>query len=586
MNLYKSRAWQGIEKIAWFQSEPQINKIFEFVEVMRGFQSDSKWGLDVIPASLPPELQKALDSGNTDTANAAVAKIAGTVGGGTSTTPPQDLQELLNVKTSRVNKLLDFLWSDARMQGKLASTLIHTYLKGTGIIKSTFDPDNVGDSGIGQIETSVVDPLYFYPDPDATSMHDGSFYIEKHPVSVRWIIERYPDQAEEFLKSASGSDMDTAPRGNKAKSKSNPNEGKQIDILECWYKDSAVIQDDLTGKITAEYPNGRYTLMTMNEITLEDKPSEYETFHPYVRIVEIPMPNEFWGDCTVDKVAELQILINQIIRSIIDNSLWMVHGIWVADDTSGVTPESLAGYGMRDVVIKRAGSEVRRDVGEPLPATIFQTYEDLVAAFDIVAGIPNAMRGIVPSRQPVETTKLQMEAGEVRTRERNRQVEEGLEDLGKLWLSIVGSFWSDKRTIRNKSAVGGFDMFQLSKKDFEGWQFDLMVKPGSTTPLDTQAAFDRAKMMRMELQIPIPDEVFIRFAQIPGLEAAVAQVNAEAKASADTNTVPYDQASEFAGADAPPDEQGDGNQFPDPMSDPELSGLPNDLASNPNIQFP
>ena len=61
IRLWRTEAWVGIEKIAWFQSEPEYNKVFEFVETMRGFLSDNKWGMDVIPAVIPGDMQKALD---------------------------------------------------------------------------------------------------------------------------------------------------------------------------------------------------------------------------------------------------------------------------------------------------------------------------------------------------------------------------------------------------------------------------------------------------------------------------------------------------------------------------------------------
>lgn len=566
VRLYNSDSWSGIEDIAWFQSHPEYNKVFEFVEIMRGYLSDNKWGLDVIPASVPPGIQKALDGTNSASVQAAVVKNAEMVGVEPKLMEDDseevDLLAILNKKAAMVNKLLDFQWGDNRMQGKLAAMLFNLFTTGTGLIKSVFDPDNVGDSGIGQIETVVVDPTYFFPDPDATNMHDGSFYFEMHPVSVRWVLERYPDSAEEFLESVGQSDMDNPPRGNEPEGVANADEGKRVDIVECWYKDSAVWDDDdaetKSSKGDKKYPKGRWTLMSSKGVVLDDHPNEYDQLAPYARTVEIERAGEFWGACTLDKVANIQLLINQLLRSIIDNGLWMVHGIWVADEQSGVTPEMLAGYGPRDVVIKKAGSEVRRDVGEPLPHTIFQTLDNLVMAFDRTAGIPDIMRGIAPSRQPVGTSQLQMESGEVRTRERSRRVEEGLEDLGRIWLGIVANFWTDKRTIRNQRPVGGFDMFQLSKDDMKEWRFDLHVKPGSTTPLNTREAFDLAKTMRLELQVPIPDDYFIRLAQLPFLEASMVEVNEEAEAAAEQ---PIDPA-EFEGMEDPDPSEGD--QFPTP----------------------
>jgi len=582
MRLWNTDAWNGIEKIAWFQSEPQYNKVFEFVETMRGFLSDNKWGMDVIPASIPGAIQDAMDGKNSEAISKSVSKIADQMGVEPRDTADGeqelDLVDLLNVKCAHIDKLLDFEWSENRMQSKLAANLMHVFLKGTGITKAVFDPENVGDSGIGQIETTVVDPTYFYPDPDATNMYDGDFYIEKHPVSVRWVLNRYPKNAAAFLESIGASSMDMAPHGTQSAGAAIPEEGKRVDILECWYKDTALWDDDqfgVDGKLTAakgskKYPKGRYTIISDKGIPLEDKANEYGILAPYARTVEIEIPGEFWGGCTVDKAASLQLIINQLMRSIIDNGLWMVHGIWIADSTSGVDADSLAGYGMRDVVVKSPGSEVRRDVGEPLPHTIFQTLEMAVQAFDRVVNMPDILRGIAPSRQPVQTTQLQLESGEVRTRERSRRVEEGLEDLAKIWLDIVANCWVDKRSVRTAKAVGGFDMFQLSKDDLTDWRFDMHVRPGSTAPMNRQEAFDLAKSMRMELQIPIPDDYFVRNAQLPGLEASVMQANKEAQEAAEQ---PIDQA-EFEGMEEP-EGLPEGDQFPAPG---EEMGLPPELA--------
>jgi hypothetical protein len=580
--LYNANSWKGIEDIAWFQSHPDYAKVYEFVEIMRGFLSDNKWGLDVIPASIPTGFQKALDGDNSASAQDAVRKVAEQMGSMPAEDAPEqevDLFELLNEKAARTNRLLDFLWSENRAQSKLAATLQHVFLKGTGLIKATFDPDNVGDSGIGQIETRVIDPTYFFPDPDATSMHDGSFYMEKHPVSVRWVLEHYPERAGEFLASMGQSTMDAAPSGTRTTGAVNPDEGKRLDVIECWYKDSAVWEEDSAEdgakKGDKKFANGRWSLITDKAVVLDDHPNEYDALAPYARFVEVEVAGEFWGGCTVDKVAPIQLIINQILRSIIDNGLWMVHGIWVVDEQSGLTPESLAGYGMRDVVVKKAGSEARRDVGDPLPHTIFQTLENMITAFDRVAGIPDIMRGIAPSRQPVGTSQLQQESGEVRTRDRSRRVEEGLADLGRIWLDIVAKFWVDKRTVRNQNGIGGFDMFQLSKDDFEEWRFDLQVLPGSTTPLDTAMAFERAKSMRMEMNIPIPDEFFIRLAQIPQLEASVLKANKEAQAAEEAPVEPE----EFEGMEDPDSAEGD--QFPLPEEE-EMSGIPPEMMG----QFP
>lgn len=513
--MYNGDQWNGIPKIAWFQSEPVYNKVFEFVETMRGYLSDNKWGLDVVPAMVPKNLRDIKQE-------AQVREVGQMVGAGVS--------DIISQAVTKVDKLLDFLWMDNRMQNKLAQVLQYVFLYGTGLMKAAFDPANVSASGIGQIETTVLSPWYIFPDPAATGVHDASYIIEHHPVSPRWVQERYPDKYQECKENAGESTTEyNERRGDTARGPHVSDKGKMWDMFEAWYTDATVNEDE-DGNITNAYPNGRMTLFIRGGeaggIELEDKPNPYQSW-PYVRFVEIPRPAEFFGDATIHKALGIQQTINLILRSIIDNGLWMVHGIWIADTTSGVTPTTLAGYGPRDTVMKNPGTDVHRDAGEALPQHMFQTLEQQVGAFNTVTGFENVLRGIVPSRQPVQTTMMQQEAAEVRTRERQRRVEEALEDLGKLWLDIVSEYWSDKRIIRNKKTLGGFEMFDFSKKDLAQWKFDIHVIPGSTTPIDTAGLLGRA----FELQnngVQLPPEYLIKLARLPGLESAMTEAMQEA----------------------------------------------------------
>ena len=486
--FYDSKQWEGIPKIAWHQSEPVFNKVFEFVEIMRGYLADNRWGVDSIPATYPEGAD----------------------------------EKTINEFAEKVNHLLDFLWTDNRMQNKLAQVLQYVFLYGTGFMKATFDPENISVSGVGQIITEVLDPYFVYPDPYASDIYDASFIVEHHPVSLRWALERYPDKRQELLQAGEGSTTEsTAIKGTEgSRSTTDVSEGKALDIFEHWYKDSAIIEDE-DGNSVPKYQTGiRRTVITGGGLVLEDGEALYNQF-PYVRFVEIPRPCEFFGDCTVHKALGIQQTINQLLRSIIDNGLWLIHGIWVVDSTSGVTPKSLSGYAPRDAIVKNPGTEVRRDAGVSLPPHVMDTLIQQTEAFDRVVGIPDVLRGVVPSRQPVQTTMMQQESGEVRTRERQRRVEESLADLGKLWLDIVGEHWSDTRVVRNKKSLGGFDMFQISKKDFEDWRWDVHVVPGSTGPMDRAAMMTTMVELANNLGVVIPPAFAVKIAGIPGLEAAM-----------------------------------------------------------------
>ena len=545
-NMYDGKQWEGIDKIAWYQSEPVYNKIFEYVEIMRAYLADNKWSLDIFPITVP----ESMVSGD-DIKHEEVAKMV-----------------------DKVNDVLDFIWEDTGMQDKLAQVVLLSFLYGTGFLKLRFNPNDIGDFGIGRIEVEVMPPRYVYPDPFAASVRDASFIIERHPVPLRWVYENYPDMYEEVVENLSPAESEIDARGSSGPSVPSDSMGKTIDILECWYHDSSIVEDEESGKVKKAYPNGRYTLMTGNDVVLDDKPNPYTMF-PYVRFIELPRPGEFWGDATITRAVGIQQNINTLLRTIIDNGLWMSHGIWVVDSTSGVSADSLAGYGPRACIVKNPGSEVRRDTGDSVPQGIFQTLEQQVAAFDQVVGLPDVLRGIVPSRQPVGTVQMQKEAGDVRTRERQRRVESSLKDLGELWLDIVQHFWTDKRVIRTTGkGSAGTEMFRFSKKDLEDWKFNLHVLPGSTAPTEAGEMLAKVLEIRGSAGVPVSDEFVARIARIPGLETDVTLNKAEMmKATGDPGSADAPIANEVP-MELPPEMAG---MPPEPMPGP----MPPDMGMPP-----
>lgn len=508
---YSGAQWEGVEKIAYFQSEPVYNKVYEFIETMRSYLADNKWGLDVFPVAMPEEVEDELN--NLVDTTKPIMPTQGVLG----VDPEKTILDIID----RADKLMDFLWLDQRLQNKLAQVLLYVFKYGTGLLKSVFNGTDIGDTGVGQIETTVVSPRYIFPDPAASSVHDASFIFEHHPVTFRWVIERYPEKAMEVRQKGLGSTTTHNERGGDlGAGAADSQEASRVDVYEAYYIDSSIAEDDesATGYSLA-YPNGRCTIFTSTGVVLEDYENPYSMF-PYVRFIEVPRPGEFFGDATIWRGFGIQDTINSLLRSIIDNSLWMAHGIFIADTTSGTNPKKLSGIAPRDTIMKNPGTEVRRDVGEALPYTIFDLLNEQVQAFDRVVGMPDVLRGIVPSRQPVGTVQMQKEAGDVRTRERARRVEEALEDLGQLWWDIVAEHWNDKRTINGKRATGGLDLFQLSKEDIEGWRMSIRVIPGSTTPFDVENQMEKARVLVNEMGVALPPTYLTELSRLPGATRA------------------------------------------------------------------
>jgi hypothetical protein len=498
--------WKGVKKRKWWESQPVFNKTFEYVEIVRALLADQRWGLDALPRTIGKDGDEADGMSIAD-------------------------------KASKVNHLLDYVWDDARIQFHLAEALWHTFTKGTGILKATFDPDNVSSRGSGQIDVRAVNPKHIFPDPDATGMEDVSRLYERREVTWSYVLRRWPDKV----------DIDKLREGGYIDPSWNPTQGpnayprrldsKTVDLLECWYFDETVEEipesereDADLGKwvydVRKKYPDGRYTLMLGDGTVLDDKPNPYGNI-PYTIIPEIPVLGQFWGSCTLDRLVPIQQTINVLAQSIIDNGLFLATGVWVIDKQSGINPKELPKQGAPGgVVVKEQGRQASRETGAQLPPHIFDAFKMAIDLFDRIGGLPDVLRGIVPSRQPVQTTMMQQEAGELRTRERARRVEDALSRLGLLIIDGVTRYWTDTRSYRRVKADGSLDVFELSKKDLAGWEFDIIVRPGSTLPLDRMFATQKAMEMRAG-GIKIPDAYILKMSGLPGIEEVIADMAAQ-----------------------------------------------------------
>jgi len=498
--------WHGIKKRKWWESQPVLNKTFEYVEIVRALLADQRWGLDALPRTIGKDGD---ESDGTTIAD----------------------------KASKVNHLLDYVWDDCSIQYHLAEALTHTFSKGTGIIKATFDPEAVSKRESGRTTVEAVNPKRIFPDPGATSVENASAIYDRREVTWAYALRRWPDKVTvEMLSGGTSGEPDWTPNvGPNAMPRTFEN--KTIDLLECWYHDETVEEipdsermDEKLGKwvydVRKKYPHGRYTLMLGNGTVIEDKPNPYSTF-PYVVIPEIPVEGQFWGGCTFDRLVPIQNTINILAQSIVDNGLFLSTAVWVIDDRSGIDPKELPKTGAPGgVVVKKQGTEARRDSGVQLPPHIFETLKMQIDLFDRIGGLPDVLRGIVPGRQPVQTTMMQQEAGELRTRERARRVEDALSHLGSLLIDIVKQYWTDERTYRRVKPDGSLDVFGLNADDLEGWEFDIIVRPGSTLPLDRMFATQKAMEMRAA-GIQIPDTYILKMSGLPGIEEVISDMAAQ-----------------------------------------------------------
>ena len=140
---------------AWLPS-PKVAEIFPTIASLVAWESDASPTYDITPYADPNSpYHQTLEERARDLRTAVKASW------------------LINNYDSELQKIL---WD-----GK-------TY--GTGISKAVWDPH--AHKGQGDATLRRVDPFWFYPDPDATNMDDGRYYVECYELSDDELEERFP----------------------------------------------------------------------------------------------------------------------------------------------------------------------------------------------------------------------------------------------------------------------------------------------------------------------------------------------------------------------------------------------------------
>jgi len=504
VQFVRGNPWKGRPKLVPYESRPDYKKAGEFVEIMRAQLADNEWGLDSLPRNITEDDAK----------------------------PAEVAQKALDI-----NRTLDWVWDDVDLTGQLGRCFVNTFTIGTGILKATFDPEDIS-AGLGGIEAHPVDPTYIYPDPEATRVEDSTAIFEARPVSISWLRQHYPQffgpgvNTKLAVDGAVSKRFQTPKRGSDASAEMP--DSLRYDLLECWYHDATIepISDserfDPESEMTvkdwkSKYPNGRYTLMLSNGYVLVDKPAPYATF-PYFTFRDIPLPGEFWGGSTISMAAPLLYQLNDVLQTITDAAHWMAHGIWMVPTQSGVDPKLLRKHGGPGYTIAyKPGMKPTRETGSALPNDILFLYTEVKSALDAVLGVQNIARGIAPSRQPVQTTMMQQEAGELRTRERIRGVKSELARLGAHILDMIRENWTDKRTISRVDAANGeLQNFDITADDLKDWECKFVVRPASTRRMDRTFALQKALELKAA-GVVIDDSYLLKLSGLPGIEDMLAE---------------------------------------------------------------
>lgn len=384
-------------------------------------------------------------------------------------------------------------WNKNSWDYTLTECVLDSQIYEGGIGEIGWDIDR--EEGLGDITFDAKSPFVCYPDSFAPDVNHprSRFFITAEPVPLKWLEEQRP-KFKGKLKADVSTLLDVAKRLGDQNSAStriyndndpglgyNPEGGKDSDNSEekvlwkrYWLKDSQIIEeiekeeneDGTVNERTVrklKYPKGRYMEVASKQILVDDHNGAIVGFDesgdpiiepyrdgrfPFAKLVDYAYSREFWGGGEVDILKGPQKTVNWMWSGLLDHIKSVGNPQWIVDLQAGVEPEQITNEpGL--IIEKNQSGQVTRQSGESIPGGYISILEFAMEIPKIVSGAEDVTRGAIPSSV---TSGVQLEgiieAAQTRIRQKTRNMEKFLREVGFLMLSRMLQFYTQSRVFR------------------------------------------------------------------------------------------------------------------------------------------
>lgn len=480
-------------------------------------------------------------------------------------------------------------WERNNWLAELTEAVYDAHFYGTGFMSMNWDREMY--DGAGGIVLQSEDPFNVFPDPDATDVNKKArFFILAKPTNVEVVKRMYPDKAKwikpdlKEMTQGDKTDLDEVRFKSPVDSRviiegysADSFQGKdQTLLIECYMFDDECTEEEKDVKdpegntimddagmpkkeyeTKLKYPQGRKICIS-GKVLLSDGPIPYDDRKfPVARLVNYVLPREFWGISEVEQLEGPQKTFNKIVSFALDVMVLMGNPIWIIDENSGIDTDNL--YNQPGLIVEKTpGTEVRREAGTQLQPYVFQLLDRLRQWFDGISGANDVTRGVRPEGVTAASaiTALQ-DASQTRIRQKSRNLDACLQDLGQMYVSRVLQYETVPRVVRLTNDQNATKYFKFHvedgvdeyghtrrvavKRDFieqpDGkyaqelsptmlpitGNFDVRVTTGSQLPFAKAEKFATAE--RLFQAGVIDDEEFLKTADWPNWEAVLQRMN-------------------------------------------------------------
>lgn len=439
-------------------------------------------------------------------------------------------------------EILKAKWAEQSLDMTLTDMIFYAEMFGSCGVNTLYD--KTMRFGKGDTTMQCIDPrnLNFDPSVTASQFVDRGEYVRIEQIMPTSLLKMSynnndikPDAPFEFVRERKR----YTARGRIARAVLKNMKKSAIDrsiVKEYW------LQDRSKSRGKFKYPGGRHIIVAGGEIVIDEKNPYWDQRFPIDMLDWHRNPDSAWGEGDIRDLMELQRLLNKLIAIVVENGLLMTNAIWIGDATA-LDPEEWEQLdnvpGLK--VKKKPGTEIRREVGEPVPQTLFQVITYLERAIEKLTGNTEVVSGSTPGEVKSGTAieALQTAALSI-IRLKSRAVESLLERVGQKWISRIFQFEADERNMFSFKSQDDFQKFQFTRDMLKGpskffknreeaWKnFLFKVRPGSSLAMNNW----QKSLIAMQMYQASPKPLLDRLAVLetmdwPGRSDVLARLEAE-----------------------------------------------------------
>ncbi len=404
-----------------------------------------------------------------------------------------------------LNEIIDWDWTRKNWLQVVTEVIYDAHFYGTGLSQLDFDPN--GDAGLGTISFESLDPLYCFPAPGAIDVNGkkSRYFITAVPMDVSIVKRLYPQKGKyvkpdtsglEYLdKNVQSSIKYKSPSDNVVVTTENPDNAASQDntiLYTLFLRDDEYeeVQETRQNPETGlpepffvqklKYPKGRLIQVASNVLLKDIELPIEEGFFPIQKLINYIDPREFWGISEVEQIESPQTLFNKTLSFAMDVMNLMGNPIWVVDTSANIDTDSLINRpGL--VVEKNPGAEVRREMGVQLQPFVMNLMESFKQWVDSVSGSQEVSRGINPTGITAASAISQLQqASQTRIRQKSRNLDAYLQDLGQQYLAMVFQYYTVPRIVRitNKQdpQITEYFKFSIEKEEDDNGEEKSVAK--------------------------------------------------------------------------------------------------------------